>query len=29
MDSSMLPSAVKERDLKLEVEESVAHNMAA
>ena len=29
MDSSMLPSAVKEKDLKLEVDESVAHNMAA
>jgi len=29
MDSSMLPSAVKEKDLKLEVEETVAHNMAA
>ncbi len=29
MDSSMLPSAVKEKDLKLEVDEAVAHNMAA
>jgi len=25
----MLPSAVKEKDLKLEVDETVAHNMAA